>query len=408
MKLSTWLTKIGAIDPSTIQLGLDRVKKVAECLGIHPGCPVIIVGGTNGKGSTVATLAAIYQAAGYQTGTFTSPILFKHNEEVRVNGECASDEEFCAAFAKIDSARKEILLTPFEFHTLAAFLILQTYALDVWIIEVGLGGRLDAVNILDADVAITTSIGIDHTEWLGPTREEIGYEKSGIYRRAKPAVCGDQKPPLSLIAYADKIAAPLFVQQADFIFQETEKEWTWSYGNVSYEHLPRNTLLTQNLSTALMTVTLLQPSLPVAEEAIKNGLRGLALPGRIEVIQKNCTEIFDVSHNPAAVTVLAKYLTKTRSTGNTYAVFSMLADKDISGSLEVARDCVDGWYAATLAVKRGASREQLESAFEAANITRVNFFGTMADAYQAVCKIVRPEDRIVVFGSFHTVAEVKG
>ncbi len=230
MKLSTlseWLNYIGSVHKTEIDLGLDRIREVARKLDcLTPSCPVVMVGGTNGKGSVVAGLQAIYLAAGYRTGAFTSPYLFQHNEEVSVNGEFASDDDFCDAFQKIEDARGTISLSPFEYHTLAALLIFKTANPDVLILEVGLGGRLDAVNIVDADVSVVTSIGIDHVAWLGDTRELIAIEKAGIFRKGKPAICGDANPPHTLNEQAEKIGAYFYQQGRDFHFTETDSDWT--------------------------------------------------------------------------------------------------------------------------------------------------------------------------------------
>jgi len=404
--LSEWLAWIHSVHTTEWELGLDRVKQVADRLSVlSPSCPVIIVGGTNGKGSTVAALESIYRAAHYRTGVFTSPILFKHNEQVRIDGQEARDEEFCQAFEKIETARGKITLTPFEFCTLAALLIFKHYPLDVWIVEVGLGGRLDAVNILDADVAIVTSISIDHVDWLGPTRETIGFEKAGIFRPRKPAVCGDEKPPQSLLDHAATLKTSLFCQGQDFTYQEHKEEWSWVSPHVQYQHLPLNTLLTQNMSTALMAITLLQSRLPVSNEAIEKGLINAKLTGRIQIIPGSVIEIYDVAHNPAAVALLAKRLKEMPSEGKTLAVFSMLADKDIGESIRVIAPEIDHWYIAPLNGKRAAPAETLSQAFHSAGIPDVTLFTSVKEAYYYVKKEARRGDRIVVFGSFHTVAE---
>ncbi|VVC74731.1 Bifunctional protein FolC [Aquicella siphonis] len=404
--VSEWMSWIESIHATEIDLGLERVKMVAERLGVlTPKCPVIIVGGTNGKGSTVSGLEAIYRAAGYQTGAFTSPILFRQNEQVRINGNLAKDEEFCEAFAKVESARGGISLTPFEYCTLGALCIFQNYPLDIMILEVGMGGRLDAVNILNADVAVVASVGIDHISWLGHTRELIGREKAGIFRAERPAVCGDFDPPVSLIEAAADLPAPLYFHGRDFDFEETTDHWTWTHQGIRYESLPLNSLSTQNMSVVLMVITLLQAKLPVKREAIDKGLKEVTLPGRIQIIADDVTEIFDVSHNPDAVAFLKQKLDTMMCTGRTLAVFSMLSDKDIIGSLTVIKDRIDEWYAASLQTKRSSTMELLEESFAAAEISQVRFFSTLAEAYQAAIQSARMGDRVIVFGSFHAVAE---
>lgn len=402
--LSEWLTWISSIHFSEIDLGLERVALVANKLDLLPVSPVsVIVGGTNGKGSTVAAMEAIYQAAGFAVGSFTSPILYKHNEQVRINGKNPSDEIFCDAFEKIAEVRGDVLLTPFEYHLLAALTIFSTQALDVLLLEVGLGGRLDAVNIVDADVSVVTSIAIDHAEYLGDTREAIAYEKAGIFRSHHPAVCGDDNPPHTLLTQAQKLDAPLYVQGRDFFYQAGMRDWHWHSQQIAYTHLPLSTLALQNLSTALMAVTLLQTQLPVAQSAINNAFEKVNLPARVQVMIGDVTEIFDVAHNPAAVLYLAERLRAMPCAGKTRAVFSMLADKDIAGSLANITSLINHWYIASLDVPRAASRERLLQEFAQANVDDITLTNTIVDAYQLAREHSQPGDRIVVFGSFHTV-----
>jgi dihydrofolate synthase/folylpolyglutamate synthase len=405
--LAEWLSWIGKLHGTEIDLGLERVQEVAARLAFQsPTCPVIIVGGTNGKGSTVAGLAAIYRAAGYRVGAFTSPYVWKYNEQVKINGQEASDADFCAAFARIAAACGETSLTPFEFGTLAAFLIFQQHVLDIWLVEVGLGGRLDAVNILDADVAVVTSISLDHTQWLGTTREAIAREKAGIFRAMKPAVCGDVNPPHTLLDYARELNTPLFCQGQQFHYQETATDWSFQSPQQSYAHLPRSSLMTQNMATVLMAIQLLQERLPIPRQAIEVGLKHVTLTGRIQIIPGAVTEIIDVSHNPDSVARLAQTLAKHPVPGKTWAVFSMLADKDCVASVLAIRDDIDGWYVAPLATPRGASLTQLQTIFVQTEIKTVSFFPAMRAAYQAARAHAQPGDRVVVFGSFHTLAEV--
>jgi dihydrofolate synthase / folylpolyglutamate synthase len=410
MHLSTldqWLSRIRTIHPQEIDLGLERVAHVASALGgLKPKCPVIIVGGTNGKGSTVAGLEAIYSAAGYRVGSFTSPMLFKHNEQVRVMGQEASDEEWCRAFEKIEAARFNIPLTPFEFHTLAALLIFQNYSLDLIILEVGLGGRLDAVNLINADLAIVTSIGIDHTALLGDTREAIAYEKAGIFRTDKFALCGDPEPPKPLVMHAKKIGAHFFYQGCDFHYHTEKTYWHWSCAAEEYRELPLNHLALQNMSTVLMAVTLLQKCLPVKRAAIDQGLAKVQLTGRIQIIPGAITEIFDVAHNPHAFAYLASRLQELPQAAHTHVVFSMLADKDIVESILAIQEQVTTWAVAPLACTRGANKETLEQAFAHAGIQAVSFFPTIKQAYLHTKNKALAGDRIIVAGSFHTVAEV--
>ena len=342
MSLSTvseWLNWIATLNATEIDLSLDRVQAVAARLHLlQPTCKVITVAGTNGKGSTVAGLEAIYRAAQYHLGAFTSPILFKHNEQVRIDGSDASDADFCEAFAKVELARGDVLLTPFEFQTLAALVIFQKYPLDVLILEVGLGGRLDAVNIIDADVAVITSIAIDHVEWLGATREEIGYEKAGIFCLGKPAVCGDFNPPRTIFDAAQKLNVSLYCQEKDFGYTESPVDWTWQHKDIHYKHLPLSTLSLQNMATVLMTINLLP--LKIKRKDIDTGLADVKLPGRIQIVREPVMKIFDVSHNPAAVAHLAQRLAQIPCYGKTLGVFSMLADKDIALSIKTISNSI--------------------------------------------------------------------
>jgi dihydrofolate synthase/folylpolyglutamate synthase len=406
--LYEWLNWIGSVHQTEIDLGLERIREVAARLGVlTPRCPVVTVGGTNGKGSIVAGLAAIYRAAGYHVGTFTSPYLLIHNEEVRVDGTMASDASFLCAFEKIEAARAELTLTPFEYHTLAAFLIFQETELDIIILEVGLGGRLDAVNMINPDVAVVASIGIDHVAWLGDTREKIAVEKAGIFRHDKPAICGDPSPPVTLAAEANKIGARFIQQGKDFHWQESEKTWSWQAGSVEYGQLPLNTLLTQNMASVLMAITSLQATLPVSEDAIRLGLKTVTLSGRIQVIaEKPITEILDVAHNPAAAVRLAEYLAQQPCSGKTRAVFSMLDDKDIEGTLAVMKAEVDAWYIASLEGKRAASLDKFKKIFPKASITSFQVNENIVKAYEAARAQATPGDRIIIFGSFYVVADI--
>lgn len=405
--LSEWVSWVEKIHSTEIELGLERVKTIGNRLQLlHPPCPVITVGGTNGKGSTVGSLEAIYLASGYQAGAFTSPYLFRLNEEIRINGQPVSDEDLCRAFSQIENARSGISLTPFEFYTLAALLIFQERKLDVIILEVGLGGRLDAVNIIDADIAVVTNIDIDHVKFLGGTRELIAVEKAGIFRSQKPAICGDPNPPATLTERAEEIGARLFCQGRDFSYEAGKADWSWHSQHKQYSALPYNSLLLQNMSTALMAVSLLQARLPVADQAVRQGLQNIRLTGRIQTIPGPVPEIYDVSHNPQAVGLLSERLKSTPVAGKTLAVFSMLADKDIQQCVQLISSQIDAWYVAPLRDKRAAAREKLEEIFSQADARSVQFFPSIQDAYDHASGAAQTGDRVVVFGSFHTVADV--
>lgn len=410
MGLSTineWLDWIASIHSTEIELGLDRIKKVAERLGdLAPACAVVTVGGTNGKGSVVAGLESIYRAAGYHVGAFTSPYLFKHNEYVRIDQQIASDDAFIAAYQKIEKVRGQISLTPFEFHTLAALLIFKQAPLDILIMEVGMGGRLDAVNILESDIAIVTSIDLDHTEFLGKTREAIGFEKSGIFRQNKPAIIGDFNPPESIAKQAAALGSLLLRQGKEFNYQENPENWKWVTEDLQYDELPYCSLATQNMAIVLMAITTLQKRLPISSEAIKKGLATVQLPGRIQILNEPVIKIFDVAHNPAAVSWLTKKLQSMPTIGKTRAVFSMLSDKDIASSVHCISSIVDEWYIAPLEGKRATSIEMLQKIFSDLHIQKVHAFSNLRDAYAEALLKSQSGDRIVVFGSFRVVAEV--
>lgn len=406
MNLNEWLSWIKSFHCQIIDLSLERITQVAERLGLLKVNPVVVtVAGTNGKGSCVAGIENIMLAEGYKVGAFTSPFLLQYNEQVRLQGEAVSDSLLCDSFEKVRNACGQITLTPFEFGTLAALVIFKNAKLDLWILEVGMGGRWDAVNVISADLAIIASIGIDHVEWLGKTREAIGYEKAGIFRPHQLAVYGDFEPPSSVIQYAHSLQTPLFFQGKDFNFVEKEKKWDWFGIKMQLRDLPLPSLALQNMSTVLMGIELLTKKLPVSRGAIETGLKNVMLPGRIQVIRKNnITRILDVSHNPAAVEMLVKYLEKNPFESKTHAVFSMLADKDIIETVRVIQAHVDHWYVAPIVSARAASMELLKDCFKKLNIQNVSFFQSIKTAEQYAS--ASGCDRLLVFGSFHTVAEV--
>lgn len=402
--LKEWLDWIKDNHTKQIDLSLERVSTVAKRLGVDkPLCSVVTVGGTNGKGSCVSGLEAIYLSAGYRVGSFTSPFLFKYNEEVKIQGVSVSDEMLCDAFTKIELYCQDVTLTLFEWSALAAFVIFKSENLDVWILEVGLGGRYDAVNVLNADVAIVTSISLDHMEWLGNTREAIAYEKAGICRANKPAICGDMDPPSSLL---NEKVEKWYCQNKQFGFENTIDGWNWWSEHIILKHLPFPSLALENMSSVLMAIELLQKKLPVSYESIVNGLKNVNLPGRIQVIPGDVTVIYDVSHNPASAQWLANYLEKNPCKGETRAVFSMLADKDIVATLHVIKNYFDSWNVAPLAVARGATNDFLMKSFHEAEIVNVKMYDAIEKAFTHVKTLSRKNDRIVVFGSFHTVAGV--
>lgn len=416
MNLSEWVDKIKKMHGQEIELRLERTTQVAEKLGILENLPTVItVAGTNGKGSSVAGIEAILSASGYKVGAFTTPFICRYNEQVRIQGEVVSDLTLCEAFAEVEKACGSVTLTPFEFGALAALIIFKKADLDVWILEVGMGGRWDAVNVIAADVAVIASIDLDHMEWLGTTREAIGYEKAGIFRPLQLAVYGDFDPPASVVEYAESLKTSLWLQGKQFSFVEKADSWSWVCGETELDDLPLPSLALQNMSTVLMVIELLQPTLPVKREAIEFGLSNVRLPGRIQVMQGEITRILDVSHNPASVGLLKKYLQKNRCEGKTYAVFSMLVDKDILETVRVIESEVDGWYVAPVKNDRKASNEVMRECFRKLGVENVVYCESIVEAQGLAMEKARmsllqddvmKRDRVVIFGSFRTVAEV--
>lgn len=408
MNLNEWLERIRSIHGQEMDLSLERTMQVAEKLGLLAGNPLVItVAGTNGKGSCVAGIEAIMLESGYKVGSFTTPYLYFYNEQIRLQGESVSDALLIDAFEEVEKARLGITLTPFEFGTLAALIIFKKAKLDVWILEVGMGGRYDAVNVISADVAVIASIGIDHVQWLGETREAIGYEKAGVFRSGQLAVYGDLEPPQSVIKYADLLGTTLFLQGEHFQYIENEQNWEWRTGDKVLRDLPLPSLALQNMSTVLMAIELIQSRLPVTQDAIIRGLCKVKLPGRIQVIADDVTRILDVSHNPASVAMLKTYLDKNLCNGKTYAVFSMLGDKDMVATMTEIKSAIDEWYVAPLGIARGASSEQLKESFENLKLRNVVFCRSIKEAERLVMeRAVAGKDRVVIFGSFHTVSEV--
>ncbi len=407
--LPEWLDYIERIHPKSIQLGLERVAKVRDVLGRSSSAARFTVAGTNGKGSTCAMLEAILLAAGYRVGLYTSPHLLRYNERVRIDGVPSSDTRLCAAFEAVERARGEITLTYFEFGTLAAWEIFAAEALDAVILEVGLGGRLDAVNAFDADCALLTSVDLDHTDYLGHTRERIGYEKAGIFRGSKPAIVADPDPPRSVLDHAG--AVDLWLIGRDFGYQKQGQQWMfWGRGVRRGGLAPpalRGERQLANASAALAALDALRARLPVGMQDIRNGFAQVELPARFQVLPGRPTVVLDVAHNPQAAGVLAENLAGMGFYPETYAVFGMLRDKDVEGVCRALKDRISTWLAADLSVPRGAGARVLADALASAGAAgNVLCFGNPLEAYAAARKRASENDRIVVFGSFHTVADV--
>lgn len=409
--LEEWLAWMEAHHPRQIELGLARVAAVAARLTLDlSGSKIITVGGTNGKGSCVAFLESILRAAGYRVGAYTSPHLLQYNERVRIEGVAVSDAQLCAAFSAVHAALGDISLTYFEFGTLAALWLFQDAQLDVVILEVGLGGRLDAVNIIDPDVAVLTSIDLDHQDWLGPDRESIGAEKAGIFRAHKPAICVDENPPHSVIDIAGKLGSHFYTVGTAFEFAAHDSSWRWSSTqlphNANYADLPLPSLPLPSAAAALAALHCLE--LTISADAIADGLRAADLPGRFQRITRGVVEvILDVGHNPHAARWLAQRLTQTRRGGRTFAVFAMMADKDVAAVIAALKNNIDAWYIGALPDNsRAATVATITDKLRAADITAITVAPMLVNAYEAAMAQAQAGDRIVAFGSFFTVSAV--
>ncbi len=400
--LPEWLAYVERQHAKTIALGLDRVSSVFRKMNGSLACPVITVGGTNGKGSTCAMLEAILRAAAYKTGLYTSPHLVAYNERVRIAGAEASDDALCESFAAVEAARGEVPLTYFEYGTLAALWLFARERVDATVLEVGLGGRLDAVNVLDADCAVLTSIGIDHVDYLGPDRESIGREKAGIFRAGRPAVIAEPHPPQSVLAAPGRH----LLLGRDFGYVDQQSQWTYwgpagRRSGLAHPAL-RGAAQLRNASAAMCALDALRERLPISAQDARRGLAEVTLPGRFQVLPGQPRVILDVAHNPQAASVLAENLAASGFAADTIAVCGMLRDKDIAGVLAALAPRVTRWHLASLAGPRAASAEELASHIDQAKET----FPSPADAFAAALGRAGENDKIVVFGSFLTVGEV--
>lgn len=409
--LDDWLNWQETQHPRAIELGLERVRAVLSQLQPEPRPHVVItVGGTNGKGSCVALLEAILRAAGYRVGAYTSPHLLRYNERIRVAGANADDKTICRVFSRIDAMRGDGSLTYFEFGTLAALEIFRDAAVDVAVLEVGLGGRLDAVNVVDADAALVVSVGIDHIDWLGPDRDSIGYEKAGIYRSNRPAICADPDPPSRLLDHSHKLGAHLWRVGFDYDFAPTGETWRWWAGDARLDELPFPALAGRhqigNAAAVLATLTSLRDRLPVPADAVRTGLSQVRLSGRFQAFHGPVEWILDVAHNPHAAAVLADNLRNRPCAGRTLAIVGLLADKDASGVIQAMARAVDDWYPVTLTGPRGRTGAEIAEIVLRVTDVRATAQEALSEACHTVLAAARPNDRIVVFGSFHTVAPV--
>lgn len=412
--LADWLQHLESLHPrgqAGIELGLDRVQAVKDKLGIRQSFPVITVAGTNGKGSVCAMLERILVSAGFRVGLYTSPHLIRYNERVRIDGRDASDEALMRAFEKVEVARGDVPLTYFEFGTLAAWLVFEEAQPDVVILEVGLGGRLDAVNAFDTDCAILTSIDMDHMDYLGDNREAIGREKAGIFRAGKPGIVGDPLPPKSVLEAGLALGSDLKLHGRDFgIIGGDRSQWQfWSKKGkrpaLAYPGLRgANQLL--NAAAVLMALECLHERLPVSMGAIRQGLITVELPGRFQVVPGKPAIVLDVAHNPQAAAVLDDNLSNMGYFPETWAVFGMLADKDMAGVIKHLAGRVDHWLPCSLPGPRAASADDLAGALAAAGVKGdIPRFNSPAEAFAHAREHAGEDDRIVAFGSFLTVAD---
>lgn len=408
-QVDDWLRWMETQHPRNIDLGLERIALVAKQLDIALEMPVITVAGTNGKGSCVALLSAILGAQGYRVGAYTSPHLNQYHERIAIGDSYVDDASLCQAFAAVDQARGETSLTYFEFGTLAALLIFQQQAVDVAVLEVGLGGRLDAVNIIDADLAIVSSIAIDHEAWLGNDREVIGREKAGIFRANRPAIIGDLNPPTSLLAYASQVGALPVSRDKDFRLIDAEQGWAWqglaANGEVlSYQNLPYPAVLIDNAATVLQAVQYID--LPVSESAIRQGLSAVSVAGRCQHISLGGIEVvLDVAHNPASVQALRDHLDARPVAGRTECLFAVMADKDIAEIIRIIQPCIAHWSLAPLLEnERAAQPEQLQTVLLEQGIRQVTLASSFSESVNNALSRLSTGDRLVIFGSFFTVA----
>jgi dihydrofolate synthase/folylpolyglutamate synthase len=391
-------------------LGLERVADVFRRLELAAPPIAITVGGTNGKGSTCAILECILLQSGYRTGMYTSPHLLRYNERVRIGGEEASDAVLASCFARVEKARGATPLTYFEFATLGALCAFAEAKIDVAVLEVGLGGRLDAVNVIDADVAIVASVDIDHVAYLGTTRDSIGFEKAGIFRHGRPAICGDPDPPFSLVERARKIGADLQVVGREFGFKRHEGQWDFLGRRGAKRALPipslRGAWQLRNASCALAALDELAERLPLSIGEVKRGLALATIPGRLQVLPGRPSIVLDVAHNPQAARALADGLGDMGFFENTFAVFGILRDKDIGGVIDAMAKRVDRWYVATPPSERAASTDEVAGFLAQRGFSeRTRTFAAVESAFAAARRDAGANDRIVVFGSFYTVAE---
>ncbi len=410
--LNAWLDWQESLHPQRIDLGLERVAQVYQRLNPAQKKPITIsVAGTNGKGSCVAFLEAIYLAQGLRVGAYTSPHIITYNERIKINGQPVSDAFICGAFERIESVRHDISLSYFEFSTLAALDIFSRANLDIQLLEVGLGGRLDAVNIIDPDAAIISSICIDHTAWLGNTREAIALEKAGILRKNTPAIIGDTQPPQSLLEYGAEKQAYISCINHDFFYTKAKDCWSWKNKNQQFNSLPHPKLKGEhqyrNVSTVLAAVDALQSQCPVSEQAIIQGIKTANLTGRFQLIHSSPPVLLDVSHNKQAAQTLMDYLQTDFKHQAVHAVFTMMSDKDMQGVIQLVQERIKHWYISPLEQPRTTQQTDIKKAFENNQIHQVSFhFDSFLSAFNAAkTQAKKDHGLILIFGSFFLVSE---
>lgn len=409
--LAEWLAFQETIHPQTIDLGLGRIREVLTRLNLPPvRAFTISVAGTNGKGSSVAMLDSILRTAGYRVGTYTSPHILRYNERIGIDGVPASDDRLLQAFERIEAARGDVSLSFFEFGTLAALILFSEEDLDFHLLEVGLGGRLDAVNVVDADIALIASIDIDHQEWLGDNRESIGFEKAGIIRSGKPVVLGDPEAPKSILEVAREKVAPCYRSGHEFSFRMEGPTWFWTSGDHTLGPLPFPAIPGDhqflNGSAVIQCLALLPPTLRVSEQVISEGLRRVRLAGRFQFFPGVPPVLLDVAHNPQSVGILARHLAKNYPNKKIHAVFSVMRDKDILAIVRLIQDQIHAWYLAPLSMTRAASPVELAEILHNAGVDRVETgFADVGEALASAQGASGPDDMVLVFGSFFLVSD---
>ena len=406
--LDKWLAWQETLHFTAIELGLDRCRRVANAIGLlPPSYFVISISGTNGKGSCAIMLETILRGAGYNVGLYTSPHLLRYNERIKLYGQEVSDAILCDSFNKIDIARGTTSLTYFEFSTLAAMNIFQNNNVDIAVMEVGMGGRLDAVNMLDADISLISTIDIDHENWLGSDREAIGMEKSGIFRSMRPAVCADPHPPQSVLKTANLVGAKLIRSGLDYKYEISGSDWSWQSSKVCYQKLPipgDHSYQIQNASGVLMVLQSMAENFQVQREAIDKGMGNFSLPGRFHVVPGEVSFVFDVAHNRQSAATLVANICTLPPARKTILILGMLKDKDHATFMNEFSDCIDNWYVATLDSTRGANADELATKLKTINPDAVvTTFDELLHAFSTALSVVKSGDRIVVTGSFITV-----